>query len=122
MLRGNKDPPRQLKVATSSKREMRKRLISDIKNVNKIEKEIVELRGPEDSQNKMLIKSDNNVSNVGGRVVRVRATVSEIIKANPDLVANQSSIKNKVKNQLKEMSSYKVYDKDYDNLDKVIRS
>ena len=122
MLRGNKDPPRQLKVATSTKREMRKRLISDIKNVNKIEKEIVELRGPEDSQNKMLIKSDNNVSNVGGRVVRVRATVSEIIKANPDLVANQSSIKNKVKNQLKEMSSYKVYDKDYDNLDKVIRS
>ena len=122
MLRGNKDPPRQLKVATSSKREMRKRLISDIKNVNKIEKEIVELRGPEDSQNKMLIKSDNNVSNVGGRVVRVRATVSEIIKANPDLVANQSSIKNKVKNQLKEMSSYKVYDKDYDNLDKIIRS
>jgi len=122
MLRGNKDPPRQLKVATSSKREMRKRLISDIKNVNKIEKEIVELRGPEDTQNKLLIKSDNNVSNVGGRVVRVRATVSEIIKANPDLVANQSSIKNKVKNQLKEMSSYKVYDKDYDNLDKIIRS
>ena len=122
MLRGNKDPPRQLKVATSSKREMRKRLISDIKNVNKIEKEIVELRGPEDTQNKLLIKSDNKVCNVGGRVVRVRATVSEIIKANPDLVANQSSIKNKVKNQLKEMSSYKVYDKDYDNLDKIIRS
>ena len=101
---------------------MREKLISDIKNVNKIEKEIDVLRGPEADKNKLLIQPVSKVANVGGRAVRVRATVTEIIKTNRDLVTNQANIKNKVKNQLKEMTSYKVYDQDYDNLDKIIRS
>jgi hypothetical protein len=100
----------------SAKKEKRIALIDKINNVNdhfEAKEKVNRMYGE--------LTEESIAPDVGGRAVRVKATVANIINQKPEMIGNSKIIKKKVEEEFHKSNAYKVYEKDLMNLDGIIK-
>lgn len=104
------------KISLSAKKEKRIAIINKFHNVNdQFEEKDKINRKFRDLTEETILPSD------GGRAVRVKAIVANIINQKPEIIGNSKIIKKMVQEEFQKCDAYKVYEKDLMDLDGIIK-